>query len=95
MAGEIAHIMRTPQHRGTRTYFDFTRGQEVVEDLILDGISWCGRLVAGWFFVDAEHAKAGLDGSVQVCKRCWRAAVRAGAVTPPKHLEIDTWARHG
>lgn len=87
----VMHIMRTPLKYTTYTYDD-DNGEKIVEQRVLAGKAWCGAFVFGKFFLDAEHAKKSLDGSLRCCKRCWRAAVRSGAVTPPERLEIDTWA---
>lgn len=87
------HILRVADRTAPYTYYDHVLDQEVTEQRVLSGVSWCGRnLMNEWFFLSAEHAKSSLDGGQQVCRKCWRAAVAAGAITPPETLTIDTWA---
>lgn len=66
-------------------------------ETVFEADAWCGKktgvLYSEFWFVDAEHAKRSLDGSVSMCQTCWHAAVKAGAVTlPDKPLTVDTWA---
>lgn len=88
------HILKTATRTAMLKQFDPATDEDTSVETVVEGVSWCGAELhhPDWFFSDAEHAKRSLDGSIGVCRKCWRAAVAAGAVTPPDALQIDTWA---
>jgi hypothetical protein len=64
----MAHILKTASY--------------VVREQVLSGEAWCGREIAHeWFFVSPDHASKARDGGIRCCKKCWKAAVRAGVLT--------------